>query len=179
MSEFSYPETRVASVAVTNAEGKVLFGLRRDHGLWTLPGGHLEEGEAPVRGAVRELLEEANLKPTEITFLGEGLVEADGKTLRIFCFKMTAEGEPSSVNDPDQECSKWVWVDVVDGIPANIFDHLYSPNNVVLKYCGLQRGVIVDDSYDTLRADSSQMAELQNWKSLCLFTSKLFTPFRA
>jgi hypothetical protein len=68
--------TQIASVAVVNADGRVLFGKRRDDGRWTLPGGHLEPGEAPIVGAARELAEETGIVvPTSrLVPLGKGRV---------------------------------------------------------------------------------------------------------
>lgn len=45
-------------------EDKILIQLRNNNpdilypGLWTIPGGHIEEGEAPKEAAIRELKEE-------------------------------------------------------------------------------------------------------------------------
>lgn len=59
--------TRVAAYAIaTDRDGRVLL-VRVAHGYaeagqWTLPGGGLQFGEDPVRGALRELTEETGLE---------------------------------------------------------------------------------------------------------------------
>jgi len=49
-----------AAVIVTNASGRVLLG-RSTRGMWELPGGRIETGEAAQAAAVRELSEETGL----------------------------------------------------------------------------------------------------------------------
>ena len=131
----------VASVAVFNPEGKMLWGVRNDTGKHTLPGGHLEEGEKPVKGAIRELFEEAGLKPKDMESLGSEEVDSwDGKSkILVHAFKAICDGKAHSDNDPDEECDKWDWVDVKDGkLPKEILENLHSPKNVTLKLLGLQ-----------------------------------------
>jgi 8-oxo-dGTP pyrophosphatase MutT (NUDIX family) len=62
-------------LAVVRHAGKLLMIRRADHlhrapGFWGLPGGVLEPDETPVQGAVRELLEEVNLKGQAGLLLG-------------------------------------------------------------------------------------------------------------
>jgi 8-oxo-dGTP diphosphatase len=57
---------RAAMVVVVNQENKVLCLLRSETDEWKplhwgLPGGHLEEGEYPYNGVLREAKEETNL----------------------------------------------------------------------------------------------------------------------
>jgi 8-oxo-dGTP pyrophosphatase MutT (NUDIX family) len=133
-------ERRVASTAVFNAEGKMLFGRRQDTGKWSLPGGRFEPGESPFRAAVRECVEETGLKPKSLKILGSETVTGhDGETVEVFAFEATAEGKPSGANDPDEEFGDdFEWVDVSNGLPVYIADNLHSPRNVVLKLMGLQ-----------------------------------------
>jgi 8-oxo-dGTP pyrophosphatase MutT (NUDIX family) len=54
----------VCGVALIRDDGATLLQLRdekptiTDPGLWVLPGGHVEDGETPRDGAIREFLEE-------------------------------------------------------------------------------------------------------------------------
>jgi len=73
---------RAAMMVVLNKENKALI-LKRAlisgwmPEKWGFPGGHIEEGETPEAGAVRETLEETNLvihSPKELLQLGQVMV---------------------------------------------------------------------------------------------------------
>jgi 8-oxo-dGTP pyrophosphatase MutT (NUDIX family) len=62
------PPVRIALALLLDADGAVLLQLRdqdapAEPGQWSLPGGHVEEGEDPERAARRELAEETGLAP--------------------------------------------------------------------------------------------------------------------
>jgi 8-oxo-dGTP pyrophosphatase MutT (NUDIX family) len=50
------------AVFVENAAGAVLLDLRRDCGLWGLPGGRVETGESVAAAAIRETREETGFE---------------------------------------------------------------------------------------------------------------------
>lgn len=137
MAKRTRNEIQVASVAAFNPEGKLLFGKRGDNGKWTLPGGHLMENEHPVKGAVRELLEETDLVPEKLWRIGDGVFERRGRWLRIHCYVANVVGEPSADNDPDEEMVEFRWVDP-QKVPADILDNLHSKKNVTLEILGIQ-----------------------------------------
>ncbi len=133
---------QVASIAVFNEDGRLLFGKRNDNGKWTLPGGHLEDGETPHAGALRELKEETGIDGL-LDDLGSEVVEAykSDKKIEVHCFISLDGGDGEKVSskaDPDEECSEWRWVDVSDGLPEEIAGNLHSPKNVTLRLLGLQ-----------------------------------------
>jgi 8-oxo-dGTP pyrophosphatase MutT (NUDIX family) len=126
--------TQIASVAVVNADGRVLFGKRRDNGRWTLPGGHLEPGEAPIVGAARELAEETGIVvPTSrLVPLGKGRVG----DYEIHAFRLDLDDASQTGklgNDPDDEMSELRWASRDD---AEILGNLHSPRNVTLRLMG-------------------------------------------
>ena len=70
MSEWEPPEVwfaklaafhAVVSVLITNSAGRVLLVEPNYHDGWTLPGGYVDEGEAPHEAAAREIREELGL----------------------------------------------------------------------------------------------------------------------
>lgn len=129
--------TKVASVAIFNDEGLLLFGKRNDNGKWTLPGGHLEGNEDPQDGAIREAKEETGLEVDGLTYLGDG----QPRSIQVYSYAAQATGTPDGSTDPDEECSEWRWVEP-DKVPAEIMDNLHSPENVTLRFLGIQEGTV-------------------------------------
>ena len=48
--------------AVVVSSSKVLLIKRKDLGVWSLPGGKIEDGESTAEAAVRETLEETGIR---------------------------------------------------------------------------------------------------------------------
>ena len=126
-------ETEVASIAVLR-DGELLWLRRADSGLWTMPGGHLNPGEEPLAGAIRELREETGLTPPpgDFEFLGEDLVPGNSK-LRIFSFvvEVPSDTTPDLSKDPDQEANEFKWW---DELPESEQCHVPHASNVTLKF---------------------------------------------
>ena len=101
----------IAVVALLSGD-KVLLGRRVDSGKWTLPGGHVDKGETPYEGALRELEEEAGIAVRSLNLIGHEVISGNtGRTISIHAY--TAEvplTNPSIKNDPDREMSEWRWV---------------------------------------------------------------------
>lgn len=134
-------KSEVASVAVINGT-KILMGKRRDNERYTIPGGHLNEGEKPVEGAKRELLEEAGIKHEGPFYIGsDDITTFTGKQKTIHAFVVNHDGPATSKNDPDKEVSKWDWIDTKEGLPKHVIENLHSPKNVVLKKLGLLKAL--------------------------------------
>ena len=64
---------KLACYMLVFVDGKILLMKRQnsgcDDGMYGLPSGHIEEGEDPLEGAVRETLEEIGITVTESEFL--------------------------------------------------------------------------------------------------------------
>jgi len=130
---------RVAAIAILN-DHHLLMGRRRDTGKWTNPGGHLNEGEDPVAGAVREVQEETglNLDPHLFRKLESRIVKKPGgEKIEIHGFRVDLRVKPSTtiVADPDEEVQRWQWVKT-DTDLEHIMDNLHVPlkDNVLLTH---------------------------------------------
>jgi len=72
-----YENSKPCTAVLVERDGKVMLtrrGVEPFKGWWDLPGGFLENGEEPVEGAKRELLEETGLDIEVVDLLG---VEVD------------------------------------------------------------------------------------------------------
>lgn len=117
---------RCALITCYNGQGQLLMGKRNDNERYTLPGGHIEEGESPHDAAVRELYEETGLRSQSLSFLKEYALT---NGTELYCFSAYVTGEPHSKNDPDDEVSEWEWIDVEEGLPPKVYDHLHGPQD--------------------------------------------------
>lgn len=103
------PSRRFASVGLVAPSGRLLMQERDDApildpGRWGLPGGHLDEGESFLDGAVRELAEETGVRlaPEALTLVAEARVDHTdeyGTHDRMRLFVAAAD-----LGDADVEC---------------------------------------------------------------------------
>jgi len=132
--------SKVSIIMTYNAQGELLLGRRNDNKKWTLPAGHMEGNETPLQCARRELQEETGLEPKALSYLTEYTLE-DGTEL--YCFTALVSGEPHSENDPDNEVSKWEWVDVTNGLPKKYYKNLHGPTedyaNIVMRIFDIKK----------------------------------------
>ena len=120
---------RVPRVEETSAGGLVIdFGAtplraaliarhdRRGRLVWSLPKGHVEEGESLAEAAVREVREEPGVPASIIESLGviDFWFMADDKRVHktVHHFLMRAEGV--ELSDDDVEVAEVAWVDLDD-----------------------------------------------------------------
>lgn len=150
---------QIATVAVFNADGAMLWGRRNDDKKWTTPGGHLHEGEDPRTAVMRELQEEAGIDAAglglKLHYLGP--VELNGRF--IHCFRLDLDATHrglavTSAGDPDQEVEEWRWVEMsADAVlPDDIKASLHAPKNA-LQELGVFRAVPGDAATTSLLSD--------------------------
>ena len=92
---------------VEDSAGRLLLARRAVEpflGLWDPPGGFLEEGEHPVAGLRRELLEETGLEAEIGPFVGAwmdvyGDAAEAAATLNLYWAATIADGEPHAADD--------------------------------------------------------------------------------
>lgn len=102
---------RAAGVMLQSAEGRVLF-LRRSKagdapGQWCFPGGGIEDGETPVKAAIRELAEEADVRARKkhLTFWTRRC--ADGVDFTTYIVRGVVEFDPLL----NEEHTAFIWRD--------------------------------------------------------------------
>jgi 8-oxo-dGTP pyrophosphatase MutT (NUDIX family) len=128
----------VAAIGLIH-DGKILMGRRRDNGKWTNPGGHLNKGENPLDGALREVLEETGIElhPNQLTKLEEKIVtKKDGEKIKVWAYQANLVKKPPTTMkiDPDEEVQRWHWVSLSKDLD-HIKDELHVPfeDNIILK----------------------------------------------
>jgi 8-oxo-dGTP diphosphatase len=122
---------------IIKKNGKVLLGKRLNShgaGTWSFPGGHLEVNETWEECAEREVLEEANIKISNLKFAdvtNDIFIKEKKHYITIF---MVAEYNSGSlrINEPGK-CEEWAWFNWND-LPEplflpiqNLLKHGYSP----------------------------------------------------
>lgn len=136
---------RVATVAMFHGD-RILMGERNDNGRWTCPGGHLDDGEEPLAGAVREFKEETgiDLDPAQLKAAGEPqeVTNDEGEKLTIYPFRLDVDERPAMTagRDPDGEIKRWGWVNTEAGLPKSIKENLHVPlkRNVLFEAVSLK-----------------------------------------
>ena len=134
----------VAAIAILK-DGKMLMGKRKDNGKWTQPGGHLNEGEDPVTGALREVQEETGLTltPSQISHLNTKIVtkHGGGGKIKVYGYKVALGGSTQTTmrEDPDDEVHRWVWVNIFGKKNPEIFNNLHVPlkDNIIMQELGV------------------------------------------
>ncbi|MBX3063192.1 MAG: NUDIX domain-containing protein [Anaerolineae bacterium] len=108
-----FENPKVAAVVFLAQEGRVLLVRRAvdpQKGLWALPAGYIDYGEAPEAAAIREVAEE-----TGLNIAIERLIDVlfDGGTIAIIYAARVIGGELTALDDVEE--SRWF---AADELPA-------------------------------------------------------------
>ncbi|KQX59676.1 MULTISPECIES: NUDIX domain-containing protein [unclassified Streptomyces] len=115
-----------ASAVVTDAHGRLLLQLRRDNGLWALPGGAMDMGDSLPGTAVREVKEETGLDVEVTGLVGtytdprHVIAYSDGEVRRQFnvCFTARIVGGDLAVSEESTEL-RFVAPEELDSLPMH------------------------------------------------------------
>ena len=105
---------KAASACVWH-DGKVLLARRAaslGKGLWSLPGGKLDDGETAVMAARRELIEETGVQADLQIRVGDYRIDSGNVACLISCFAGLYRSGSAS---PASDCDAVAWV-AVDGL---------------------------------------------------------------
>lgn len=141
-----YPVKHVTVDAVVEQSGHILLVKRRSEpgkGLWALPGGHLNEYERQLDGAIRELREETKIKVPEAVLRGsirdhETFDDPYRSTLgrvitKAYHFKLADDVTLPKVKGAD-DAEKAKWVPIGDLREEDLFDDHFA---IVAYFLGL------------------------------------------
>ena len=101
-------------VIIVNAQGEILLGKRcgQHAPFWSIPGGHLDEGETFEQCAQREIAEETGLMIAPPRFIGISnnlqTWRAEGKHTVSVCLQTQHPGGTPERKEPDK-CAEWRW----------------------------------------------------------------------
>jgi len=141
-----YPVKHATVDAVVEQSGHILVVRRRSEpgkGLWALPGGHLNEFERQIDGAIRELKEETKIKVPEAVLRGSIVAEKTfddpyrstiGRIItQAYHIKLPDQVELPKVKGSD-DAEKAVWLPIGEMQEDMFFDdHFY----IIQKFLGL------------------------------------------
>ncbi len=120
-----------SSYLILRKEGKILLGKRCNTGYYDqwygVPAGHVEEGELPLAGLIRECEEEIGitLDPADVAlahtmYRGQ---QADGTERVDFFFVAEYQEKYEPTNQEPDKCSELSWFSE-DALPSNVMHHV-------------------------------------------------------
>ena len=125
---------------ILNQKNEVAI-VNQNHDSWSLPKGHIDDGETTLNAAIREIYEETGIiNPMLVKKIGHydryriGLDGKDDlselKTIHIFLFKSKQEKlKPLDKNNPE---AKWVNIDKVEDYLTHKEDIKFFKKNIKL-----------------------------------------------
>ena len=102
------PSTAGVKVVVRRGDDVLLvrhtYGRRSE---WDLPGGFINEGEAPQDAALREIAEEVGLQAERPVALGALVQRSSGRRDRVHAFATDVDGAPLEVDAGEIAQARW------------------------------------------------------------------------
>ena len=127
-------KTETAGGVVVSKRGRILVVNQRGNS-WSLPKGHIEEGEECLAAAIREIEEESGLRRLKLIKelgkysrykIGLGDCKEDKSELKIIhMFLFTTNETRLKPIDPNHPEARWVHIDQVDGLLTHPKDKLF------------------------------------------------------
>ncbi|WP_294325162.1 RNA pyrophosphohydrolase [uncultured Sphingomonas sp.] len=133
MDKSNLPYRPCAGVMLLNRDGQVFVGQRLDSMLeaWQMPQGGIDDGEAPIDAAIRELREETGVAEDKVRLIAEGPEELfydlpddmigkiwkgkwRGQRQRWFLFGFEGTDDDIDIETPEPEFRAWRWADPAD-----------------------------------------------------------------
>lgn len=130
------PYRPCVGIMLLNQDGRVFVGQRIDSSVeaWQMPQGGIDEGEAPIDAALRELREETGVTQVSLIAqldewlhydLPEALVpklwggKFRGQTQQWFAFRLEAEDSHINIQTDEPEFNAWQWI-ALEALPEMI-----------------------------------------------------------
>ncbi len=115
--------TSVSTYAILMKEGQVLLGLRQNtgyaDGMWSLPAGHVEEGEPASAAMVREAEEEIGVHLDPQTLKAVHIMHRQSNRFNIDIFFTCSKWEGAIENREPQKCVRLSFFPL-DALPENL-----------------------------------------------------------
>lgn len=114
MAKRSVEETSAGGLVLDERRRGALIGRRDRRGrmVWSLPKGHIEEGETPEAAAIREIREETGISGSIVAPLGviDFWFMAENRRIHktVHHFLLRAEGGELSSDDAEVDSVEWV-----------------------------------------------------------------------
>ena len=132
------PDSKAVAFIVYTDEDKILWMHRTKDGSWDFPGGHVEEGESPIEGAIRESREEIAHVPAT----GLHLIYKEDKVHLYGC--NDGEFKP----DLNEEHDDFVWATIEDA-PDPLFHKVSKKSEEIAEAAEAHAGAMDKREYDT------------------------------
>lgn len=132
------PDSEIVAFIVYTDDDKILWLKRTKDDTWGFPGGHVEEGESAIEGAIRESREEVLHVPQT----GLQLIYEEGKVRLFGC--NDGEFEPE-LND---EHSEYVWA-TIENAPDPLFPKIDGDGKKIAEAAEANASAMDKREYDT------------------------------